>query len=131
MPLRDLSFDDLGDDRRLIGLTGETAESLTFGAIQLSPTGVILSYNTTESQITGRKPGEVVGRNFFDEVAPCTRTPEFREAFLMGVRTGKLDRRFRYTFDYKMNPTPVEVHLKRAVDGESYWIFVKRLPKTD
>ncbi len=125
--LNTLSFDDLGNDGIMEKMTAESAETLTFGAIQLSPAGIILSYNSRESQITGRAPGEVVGRNFFGEVAPCTRTPEFRDAFFTGVRLGKLDRRFRYTFDYKMHPTPVEVHLKKAVDGDTYWIFVKRL----
>ncbi|MDX2191705.1 MAG: photoactive yellow protein [Gemmatimonadales bacterium] len=127
--LADVTFDEVTRPDVLARLNGQSAESLTFGAIQLSPTGVILAYNTAESQLACRTPAMVIGRNFFEEVAPCTRTPAFRDAFLAGVRAGALDRRFRYVFDYRMQPTPVEVHLKRAVADDSYWIFVKRLPK--
>lgn len=125
--LRDLKFDDLSDKDVMSRVSATSAETLTFGAIQLDSAGVVLSYNTVETQITGRMAAEVIGRNFFEEVAPCTRTPEFRDAFFAGVRAGTLDKRFRYTFDFRMNPTPVEVHLKRAVAGTTYWIFVKRL----
>ena len=127
--LRNLAFDELQAPDVMARVSADAAESLTFGAIQLSPTGVILSYNYAESTITGRSPADVIGRNFFDDVAPCTRTPAFRDAFIAGVKRGDLDVRFHYTFDYRMNPTPVEVHLKRAAVGETYWLFVKRMAR--
>lgn len=30
-------------------------------------------------------------------------------------------------FDNKMNPTQMQVHMKNAISGDSFWIFVKRL----
>jgi photoactive yellow protein len=32
-----------------------------------------------------------------------------------------------YTFNYQMKPTKVKVHMKKALVGDSYWVFVKRL----
>ena len=100
--------------------------SLAFGAIKLDETGKILFYNSTEGEITGRKPEDVIGKNFFTEVAPCTRRPEFFGVFKKGVASGSLDTVFEYTFDYKMNPIKVKVHMKTAMNKDGYWIIVKR-----
>lgn len=107
------------DDRELDGLA--------FGAIQLDRDGTILSYNAAEARITGRKAEDVIGKNFFQEVAPCTRRPEFYGIFKEGVEKGDLNTLFEYVFDYKMNPTKVKVHMKKALAGNSYWIIVKRI----
>ena len=102
-------------------------DKLAFGAIELDRTGRILRYNQMEGQITGRDPSEALGKNFFTDLAPCTNTPAFRGAFDKGVAAGDLNVMFEYTFDYKMKPTKVKVHMKKALTGDSYWIFVKRL----
>lgn len=102
-------------------------DGLAFGAIQLDANGSILQYNVAEGEITGRSPDQVIGKNFFKDVAPCTATPEFEGAFKKGVKAGDLNTIFEYTFDYNMAPTKVKVHMKKALTGDSYWVFVKRL----
>jgi len=102
-------------------------DNLAFGAIQLDANGNILQYNVAEGEITGRAPDDVIGKNFFKDVAPCTATPEFEGAFKDGVKSGDLNTMFEYTFDYNMTPTKVKVHMKKALTGDSYWVFVKRL----
>ncbi|MFB6259321.1 MAG: photoactive yellow protein, partial [Thiohalorhabdaceae bacterium] len=89
----------------------EALDELSFGAIQLDSLGTILQYNAAEGAITGRDPSQMVGRNFFREVAPCTRSPEFYGKFMDGVQAGHLDTVFEYTFDYRMTPTTVKVHM--------------------
>ena len=66
-------------------------------------------------------------RIFFDEIAPCTKRPEFYGRFRDGVEQGDLNTLFEYEFDYKMNPTKVKVHMKKSLTGDSYWILVKRI----
>ena len=102
-------------------------EDLAFGAIQLDESGTILQYNAAEGDITGRDPNEVKGKNFFTEVAPCTNTDEFYGKFKEGVSSGDLNALFEYVFDYNMMPTKVKVHMKKALSGDTYWVFVKRL----
>lgn len=102
-------------------------ENLAFGAIKLDKNGKILSYNKAEGDITGRKPEEVIGKNFFTEVAPCTNHPEFFGKFKQGVESGNLNILFEYTFDYKMAPTKVKVHMMKSLLDDGYYIFVKRL----
>ena len=108
-------------------MTPQQLDQLTFGAIQLDGHGRILNYNETEASITGRNAKEVVGKNFFRDVAPCTDNEKFRGIFEAGVRAGNLNTMFEYTFDYRMKPTRVKIHMKKALVGDSYWIFVKRL----
>jgi len=117
--------DDIAN--QLARMTDNQIDELAFGAIQLDSTGKILKYNVHEGDITGRKPEDVIGKNFFNEVAPCTKTPQFYGAFREGVSSGDLNAMFEYEFDYKMKPTKVKVHMKKALAGDTYWIFVKRL----
>ena len=116
---------DLGNV--MAALSPAEVDSLAFGAIQLDATGKILIFNQTESNITGRQRANVIGRNFFDEIAPCCNTPLFRGTFDAGVKAGSLNAIFDYTFDYVMKPTRVKIHMKNAVANNTYWVFVKRL----
>lgn len=100
---------------------------LAFGAVQLDSAGKILTYNAAEASITGRDAASVIGKNFFQDVAPCTNAPTFKGVFDKGVKSGDLNTMFEYVFDYNMAPTKVKIHMKKAISGNTYWIFVKRL----
>ena len=121
----ELGQDDF--DNVLASLSARDIDNLAFGAIQLDRTGKILTFNATESSITGRRKEAVIGRNFFLDVAPCCNKPAFRGVFEAGVKAGKLNAIIDYIFDYKMNPTRVKVHMKSAVADDTFWVFVKRL----
>ncbi len=117
--------DDIGN--QLANMNDRDIDQLAFGAINLDRDGKILSYNKAEGEITGRKPEEVIGKNFFTEVAPCTKTDEFYGKFKEGVNSGNLSTMFEYTFDYQMKPTKVKVHMKKSLSDDSFWVFVKRI----
>lgn len=117
--------DDIGN--QLANMNDRDIDQLAFGAINLDRNGKILSYNKAEGEITGRKPEEVIGKNFFTEVAPCTKTDEFYGKFKEGVNSGNLSTMFEYTFDYQMKPTKVKVHMKKSLSDDSFWVFVKRV----
>ena len=114
-------------DNVLAELSPREIDDLAFGAIQLDASGKILAFNQTESNITGRRKDAVIGRNFFNEVAPCCNKPGFRGVFDAGVKSGNLNAIFDYTFDYVMKPTRVKIHMKKALADGTYWVFVKRL----
>lgn len=114
-------------ENKLASMNDSQLNDVAFGAIQLDGKGKIIQYNAAEGDITGRDPSKVIGKNFFTEVAPCTDSKEFKGKFDEGVKTGNLNTMFEYTFDYEMKPTKVKVHMKKALSGDSYWVFVKRL----
>ena len=127
MTLNIIGFGKDDIDNVLAKLTAREVDQLAFGAVQLDGRGNILRYNAAEASITGRDAKEVIGKNFFRDVAPCTNSATFKGAFDKGVREDNLNTMFEYVFDYKMAPTKVKIHMKRAIAGDSYWIFVKRL----
>jgi len=114
-------------ENSLAKMNDKELDELAFGAVQLDADGNIVHYNAMEGEITGRKPEDMKGRNFFREVAPCTDSPEFRGKFQEGVASGNLNALFEYTFDYQMTPTKVKVHMKKSLSGDTYWVFVKRI----
>ncbi len=114
-------------ERVLATLSPAEIDALEFGVIQLDATGKILAYNETESKIMGRQKASVIGCQFFEDIAPCCNNPAFRGTFDAGVKSGKLDAIFNYTFDYMVKPTRMRIHMKKAVADNAYWVFVKRL----
>lgn len=115
------------DTENLLATDPSRIERLPFGAIMVDRSGRVLKYNQAEAMISGRTADAVLGRNFFQEIAPCTKGHQFMGAFQKGVQAGQVNTMFEYTFDYKMKPTKVRVHMKSAnIDG-GIWIFIKRL----
>ena len=126
MSMEVIDFGASDIDNKLAKMSPSQIDDLAFGAIQLDASGIIQQYNEAEGAITGRSPAQVIGKNFFTDVAPCTNTPKFKGAFdkVVADRTSVM---LDYTFDYHMAATKVKVHMKPALVGGSFWIFVKRL----
>lgn len=106
-------------------MSAEELDQLPFGAIRLDTEGKILSYNLTESKLTGRDPKRVVGRNFFTDVAPCTNVQAFAGRFREGVAKGELHAIFPYRFDFEMAPRDVTVTLFYSRQTGTAWVFVR------
>ena len=122
-----VGFNKTDIDNVLNRMAEKDIDKLAFGAIELDRNGTVLKYNAAEGAITGRNPAAVIGKNFFRDVAPCTSKPAFKGVFDAGVRANDLNTMFEYVFDYQMKPTKVKVHMKKALSGGNFWIFVKRV----
>lgn len=119
-----LPFDVMDVDER----SDAELDALPFGVIALDPQGFILRYNLYESRFARLDRNQVVGRRFFEDVAPCTRTEAFEgrfRAFVAG-RTERTVERFDYVFDFKFGAQHVMVELVRAPRAERYYLFVNR-----
>lgn len=109
-------------------LTGEDLDTLPFGAILLGADGVVLSYNRAEEQLSGRRREDVVGRNFFSEIAPCTRVKKFFGAFQLGIERRALNEVFDFVFQFPAAPREVRIRMIYAESPKpSVWIFVTPL----
>ncbi|MBV9497380.1 MAG: PAS domain-containing protein [Acidobacteria bacterium] len=115
----------LEDPNAVNRLTEQELDALPFGAIRLDRDGIVLSYNRTESKLTGRDPQRVIGRNFFTEVAPCTNVQEFAGRFREGVANRNMHVIFPYRFDFEMAPRDVTVTLFWSDQTETAWVFVR------
>jgi photoactive yellow protein len=120
-----ISFDDNDIETKAMHADESTLNRIDFGVIQVDDSGTVQFFNKYESELSGVDPSDANGKNFFTELAPCSNNRLFRGRFKEGVRKGKLNEQFTYTYTYKMRPTLVEVRLCRSEDGRN-WIFVQK-----
>jgi photoactive yellow protein len=126
MKVKRVKFEVEDLENAMSSLSDSEIDNLMFGAIELDAEGTILRYNIAESELTGRKPDDVIGRNFFNDVAPCTNSDEFSGRFFKGVETGEFNAVFEYVFDYQMEPTKVRIIMIKSVSHDTYWLLIKR-----
>jgi len=112
---------------RIDGLAAPELDGLPFGTIQLDRDGRVLAYNRYEADLTGRDPKNVIGRNFFSEVAPCTNVRAFAGRFREGVARAELHEVFPYRFDFEMAPREVTVTLFYSKATGTAWVFVREI----
>lgn len=118
-----LPFDPFAVD----ALEDDQLDELAHGVIALDRDGRILRYNLAEANLARLDRHTVIGRNFWTEVAPCTRTPEFEGRFLELVRGSatQVDP-FSYLLDFKFGAQQVDVRMVRAPAAERFYIFISR-----
>jgi photoactive yellow protein len=125
-PDASLTFDAEGVGEQLRNANKEELHDAPFGIIRLDDDGIVEFYNRYESELSGVDPDDAVGQNFFTQLAPCSNNQLFQGRFEKGVRKGRLDERFTYTFTYKMRPTLVDVRLYRDEAGQNWVMIHKR-----
>ena len=102
-------------------------DTLPQGTIQLDRDGKILQYNASEERLANIQRANVIGKNFFTEVAPCTDVQAFHGRFREGIRKKVLHETFRYHFSFRKNPTDVSVTLFYSSRSETVWVFIRKL----
>lgn len=98
-------------------------DALPFGVIGLKPSCEVDRYSATESRLAGLSRERVMGRHFFNAVAPCMNN------FLVAQRfedESSLDATIDYVLTLKMRPTPVKLRLLRQADRDRRYILVQR-----
>lgn len=98
-----------------------TADTITmheplYGLVELDAEGYVLYYNPEKDGTPALSRAEIVGQNFFTDVAKFDAVREFREkvnAFWLGHAPASS---FNFTFDYKHAHYPVRILLARIHD---------------
>jgi len=98
-------------------------DALPFGVILLDKNLVVKGYNRAESTESGIRPERVIGRHFFDVVAPCANNPEFRGSVERVMQRGAGGAEtFRYVYHHAHHPPrSVMITVYGAMDGGA-WI---------
>jgi photoactive yellow protein len=119
-----LPFDPFTVDER----SEAELDELPFGIICLDEEGTILRYNLAEARLARLDRNQVVGKNFFARVAPCTAGPGFEGRFREFARAsgGQDVLRFDYLFDFKFGAQEVGIEIVRAPSGDRFYLFVNR-----
>ena len=101
-------FADPGLLDALESVPPDRIDDFGFGLIVMDRDGRVLGYNQAESALSGLPAGEVIGRNFFVEIGPCTNNYLIAQRYL---DSEELDEQLNYVFTYRMAPTPVRLRL--------------------
>ncbi len=116
------------DPTRIEDLSDAELDELPFGVICLHRDGTILRYNLAESRLARLDRALVLGKPFFQKIAPCTAVPEFQgrfEAFLQAPRETLLQR-FQFLFDFKFGAQLVTIEMVRSRLGDRAYLLVNR-----
>jgi photoactive yellow protein len=105
-------------------MTAAELDHLPYGMIQLDSTGRILNYNAVESRLASLRQDQAIGKQFFTEIAPCTRVQEFYGRFKEGVIREALDTSFHFHFAFKQNPRDVTVRLLYSKRTRTVWVLI-------
>ncbi len=97
-------------------LSPQELDQLPYGLICLDAQGRVVHYNDTESRMAQLPKERVIGRNFFADVAPCTRVREFEGEFHELVRDpGRVRvRSFDFVFRFRHSEQHVTIVLTPA-----------------
>jgi len=107
-------------------LTQAQLDTLPFGMIQLDTNGTILQYNKTEAELAKLKPQRQIGKNFFDQVAPCTKVREFYGRFQEGVARRKLYETFGFVFKFDHGWRNVAITLMYSNKTNTVWVLISQ-----
>jgi photoactive yellow protein len=103
-------------------------DAASFGVICLDAEGTILRYNLYESRFARIDRNQVMGRNFFGEVARCTRGEKFEGRFRRVVAgTDARSDRFEFLFDFAFGAQRVVVEILSVKDAPRFYLFINRV----
>lgn len=94
-------------------------EEMPIGVVVIDAHGRVVLYNAYEEKLARRRRETVLGRSFFEEIAPCLNARSMRERVLAGIAGGALDLDEELSFDFRFFEAPRDVHLRGRtfVDG--------------
>lgn len=85
---------------RMTSMSREELDELPIGAIKLDAEGNVLAYNAAEARLAGLDAKDVIGKDFFTDIAPCTNVQEFAGRFRTELEPGRPPIVFPYQFSF-------------------------------
>ena len=105
-------------------MSPDELDALPYGMIQLDASGRILKYNAVESRLASLPQARAIGKQFFTEIAPCTKVQQFYGRFKDGVVRESLDTSFQFHFAFRQAPRDVTVRLFYSRRTRSVWVMI-------
>lgn len=116
-----MTFDDPTPLASLEALSDAALDALELGVVRMTTDGKVVGYNRWESERAGLAAPNVIGRHFFESVAPCTNNFMVAERF---ASEPELDAIIDYTFTFRLRPTKVKLRLLRSSAAAHMYLLV-------
>lgn len=113
---------------KIARLSREEVDALPYGLMIFDSVGDVHLYNRYEAELARRTPEEVVGRNWFRDVAPCTRVAAFEGRFRAFVERADPTEmlRFEFRFHFLHGAQDVFVSFAHAPEPDRVFVIVTR-----
>jgi photoactive yellow protein len=119
-----IAFDDQRAIEWLDQADDAALDEVDFGVVAMNADGNVVAYNVVESTLSGLSPARVVGRNFFNDVAPCANNYMVAQRYLDEI---SLDETLPYIFTVRMVPRRVRLRLLKSEGGARRYLLVDTL----
>jgi photoactive yellow protein len=89
-------------------------DDLPFGIIELDSDGRILAFNRAEEERSCLTSEDVIGKNFFTDIAPCTQVKEYEGRFKEFLSGDQPAIEFSFTYTFPHGRVSIHVLMLRA-----------------
>lgn len=96
-------------------------DDLPYGIIELDDSGIIHTFNDTEAHNSGRHAEDVIGLNFFRDVAPCAQVKEYEGRFKELVVSDKPSAELNFVYPFPSGAARVHILMLRTHNN---WVLI-------
>ena len=112
---------------------GQISDSFPFGLMELDGSGRVIRYSPASEKESDAHPAdEVVGRNFFRDIAPVEETAELKGRFLAFMTFGDSVQRVTVRFPHNHNIIKAQIVMARVSEqkdtGRERLALVRLMP---
>lgn len=100
-------------------------DGLPFGLIEIDSAGLVRRYNSAEQKLSGKPSSDVVGKNFFTEIAPCTAVEAFQGRLSSFLASDAEPESFKFSFPFPTGTVIVSIAFVNSGRGSAF-VLVKR-----
>lgn len=91
--------------------------TLPFGLLELDASGIVIRYSPAANQNSSVPPQDILGRNFFTEVALCEQVSEVKSRFLAFMAFGDATQKFSITYPVERKNIKIQIMLARVTES--------------
>jgi photoactive yellow protein len=94
-----------------------------YGVVRMDRSGGIKAYNSYNSDLASDANKDVIGQNFFTQVAPCTNN--FMVAEKYNDFGTELDETLDYILTYRVKPAQVTLRMLAKSSSENQYLLIR------
>lgn len=95
-----------------LGLLSYLFDNLPLGLVVLDPRGRVVIYNRAEEKLAGRSRAQVIGQEFFTQVAPCMNVRQLGGEFYEHIGRRAIDTEVEMSFPFPHLERPRDVKVR-------------------
>lgn len=95
-------------------LSQDVLDDLPFGVIELDEAGKVLGFNHHEEERSHLRASEVIGKNFFRDIAPCAEVKEYQGRFEEFLLSDEPSIQFDFVYRLPHATIPIRIMFVRA-----------------